>query len=124
MGSIAGPNEIKSYVDSGELKVLANLGSSKTDEFGDIAFIKELKPSYPGFDTWTAIVAPKGTPKEITDLLAEVFDKTLQDPEVIANFRKTGTEPAYAGPEELGKLIETSAKASKEVMLKAGIVKE
>ncbi|WP_338824705.1 hypothetical protein MHOCP_03040 [Moorella humiferrea] len=124
MGAIAGPNEIKSYVDSGQVKVLANLGSTKTDEFGDIAFIKELKPSYPGFDTWTAIVAPKGTPKEIIDILAEAFEKALQDPEVIANFQKTGTQPAYAGPEELRKIIETSAKVSKEVMLKAGIIKE
>lgn len=122
MGAIVMAQEAKPHTESGKIKVLANLGSSKADAYKDAAYLKD-KGGYPGFDTWTGIVAPKGTPKEIIDILAEAFKKSLQEPAVIDDFKKSGTEPAYAGPEELKKIIETSSKTAEEVMKKAGLVK-
>jgi tripartite-type tricarboxylate transporter receptor subunit TctC len=121
MGALVMVQEAKPHTDSGKVKVLANIGSTKTDVYKDAAFPKDK--GYTGFDTWTAIVAPKGTPKEIINVLADAIKKTLDEPQVIADFKKAGTEPAYAGPEELKKIIESSYKTAEETVKKAGLVK-
>ena len=121
MAAIVMVQEAKPHTESGKIKVLANIGSSKTDVYKDVPFLKDK--GYPGFDTWTGIVAPKGTPKEIIATLAEVFKKSLQEPQVIADFKKIGTEPSFAGPDDFKKIIETSYKSSEEVMKKSGLKK-
>jgi tripartite-type tricarboxylate transporter receptor subunit TctC len=122
MGSIISPQEAKPHTDAGKLRVLANLGSTKAEFYKDAAYLKEKGNGFPGFDTWTGILAPKNTPKEIVAILDEAFKKAMQNPEVIAEFKKMGTEPTYAGPEDFKKVIEEASKTSAEVMKKAGLV--
>ncbi|WP_062234614.1 Bug family tripartite tricarboxylate transporter substrate binding protein [Fictibacillus sp. FJAT-27399] len=119
MGAIVGVQEAKPHTDAGKMRVLANLGSSKTDVYKDAPFLKEK--GYPGFDTWTGILAPKNTPKDIVQALDKAFEKALQQPEVLAQFKKIGTEPTYAGPEEFKKIIKASTKTSAEIMKKSGL---
>ncbi len=121
MAAVVMVQEAKPHTDSGKIKVLANLGSSKTDVYKDAPYLKDK--GYAGFDTWTGIVAPKGTPKEIINILADAFKKSLQESQVIADFKKAGTEPSYAGPEEFKKIIEASYKTAEDVVKKAGLVK-
>ena len=51
---------------------------------------------------WAGIFAPKGTPKEIIDKLANALDRTLDDPGVAKRLAELGgsipdQERAYAG---------------------------
>ena len=57
-----------------------------------------------GFDqtTWTALYAPKGTPKPIVDHLAKSLQEAVQDPQFKASLEKVGSSPmpkARATPE-------------------------
>ena len=57
---------------------------------------------------WSAIFAPKGTPKEALDKLTVALDKALNDPEVTKRLVMLGgTVPAKQerGPAYLGKLL-------------------
>jgi tripartite-type tricarboxylate transporter receptor subunit TctC len=123
MGAVVGLQEAIPHTESGKLRVLANLGSSKADAYKDAPFLKETEKGFPGFDTFTGVLAPKNTPKEVIDTLDQAFKKALQEPTLIEEFKKIGTEPTYAGPEEFKELIKQSSKTSEEIMKKAGLVK-
>ncbi|NHM31365.1 Bug family tripartite tricarboxylate transporter substrate binding protein [Neobacillus terrae] len=123
MGAVVGLQEAMPLTQSGKIRVLANLGSSKADAYKDAPFLKETEQGFPGFDTFTGILAPKNTPKEVIKILDEAFKKGLKDPKLIEELKKIGTEPTYAGPEEFKKIIKTSAKTSEEIMKKAGLTK-
>ncbi|MBP1154968.1 MULTISPECIES: tripartite tricarboxylate transporter substrate binding protein [unclassified Paenibacillus] len=123
MGTIISPQEAKPHTDAGKLRVLANLGSTKTEFYPEAPFLKESGSGFPGFDTWTGILAPKNTPKEIITILDDAFKKAMQDQSVIDEFKKMGTVPTYAGPDDFKKVIEEASKTSAEIMKKAGLVK-
>ncbi|GAB7386682.1 tripartite tricarboxylate transporter substrate binding protein [Bacillaceae bacterium] len=120
-GAVVLVQEAKPHTDAGEFRVLANLGTTKIDAYKDVPFLKEK--GFVGLDTWSGVVAPKNTPKEIVAILNEAFEKALQDPEVVEQFKKIGIEPAYAGPEEFKKIIESTSATTAEVMKKAGLIK-
>ena len=56
-----------------------------------------------GFEmtAWTAIYAPRGTPKEIVDQLNAEVVKILALPEIRASLLQLGFEPAGGTPEQL-----------------------
>lgn len=58
----------------------------------------------PGFDpsTWSAIIAPRGTPADIVALLRQEINAVLQEPEVRAGIEKTGSEVFQFASAEAG----------------------
>jgi len=62
------------------------------------------------FSAWNAMVAPKGTPKEIVDKLADALGKALDDPttkERYVELGSTAPQGADRGPAGLQKLVES-----------------
>jgi len=94
--------EIKGQAE--ELRILANLGTTKADFYRDVPTIKEL-----GYNTATEVyfglIAPKDTPPKVVEVLHTAFKQALDDEEVRANFAKVGLIVSYAGPEEFQKEI-------------------
>ena len=69
-------------------------------------------PEY-DMSVWSAILAPKGTPRPIVDVLAAALDKTLDDPEVAKRLAILGgivPPKAERGPDYLRKLVATDIK--------------
>lgn len=72
---------IKAYVVSGD---------ERSPALPDVPSAKESGlPNYK-VNIWSAMFAPKGTPKEIIDKLASALSKTLDDPAVSAKLAKLG----------------------------------
>ena len=70
---------------------------------------------------WSAVYAPKGTPKEVIARLAGVLDKALDDPATAEKLGKLGgTVPPKAdrGPEHLKKTV------AQDIVYWAPILKE
>jgi tripartite-type tricarboxylate transporter receptor subunit TctC len=44
--------------------------------------------------SWTGMMAPAGTPKEIIDRMAAEFARALKDPQFVELMQKAGVEPA------------------------------
>jgi tripartite-type tricarboxylate transporter receptor subunit TctC len=120
-GAIVSVQESKPHTDSGKLKVIANLGTSKTDTYKDAAFLKDK--GFAGFDVWTGLVVPKDTPKEIVDILSDAFKKAMADQEVKDQIVKFGIDPAYADSEGFKKIINETAVSTNEVAKKIGLSK-
>jgi len=91
-----------------KVKGLAIAGPSRLAAIPDVPTAKEA--GVPGFqlNIWSAIYAPKGTPKDIVAKLADALDKALDDPATAEKLGKLGgTVPPKAerGPDYLRKTV-------------------
>jgi tripartite-type tricarboxylate transporter receptor subunit TctC len=73
--SVTGP------ITSGAIKAYAVSSPQRLATLPDVPTAKELGVDYT-MDIWAGIFAPKGTPHDIIDKLADALDKSLDDPAV------------------------------------------
>lgn len=118
-GAIVNVNEAKPHVDAGKLRVLVNLGTSKVEAYKDAMFLKDK--GFVGLDSWSGVVVPKDTPKEVVDTLRDVFNKAMKDPSIKDEFNKLGVEPAYTDGEQFANVVADSNKLSGELVKKLGM---
>jgi tripartite-type tricarboxylate transporter receptor subunit TctC len=65
--------------------------------------IPALADTLPGFDitSWNGFVAPKGTPKEITERLSKALQEVLAEPALIKRFEEMGAESTPSTPDQM-----------------------
>jgi tripartite-type tricarboxylate transporter receptor subunit TctC len=95
-------------IQGDKVKGLAIAGPNRLAAVPDVPTAKE--DGVPGFELniWSAVYAPRGTPKEIIGRLADALDKALDDPATAEKLGKLGgTVPPKAerGPAHLGKTV-------------------
>jgi tripartite-type tricarboxylate transporter receptor subunit TctC len=91
---------------SGSIRMLAVSSGTRSREAPEVPTIAES--GYPGYDftSWTGMMAPAGTPKEIVDRMAVEIARAFKDPQFVANMQKAGVEPAPdASPAEFSAFI-------------------
>ena len=78
---------------------------------------------YPGFDavSWTGLMAPAGTPKEIVDKIGAEMVRAVKDPKFVEQIVKAGNDPLGYGPEEFAKMIAAEIPAWGEAVRSAGV---
>jgi tripartite-type tricarboxylate transporter receptor subunit TctC len=72
-------------------------------------------------DTWYALYAPAGTPKDIVDLLAREIRKITERPDFKARVEQSGATIYYMGPDELTKYTEQEVAHWSGIIRKLGI---
>jgi tripartite-type tricarboxylate transporter receptor subunit TctC len=72
---------VTSQIASGAIKAYAVSSPERLATLPDVPTAKELGVDYT-MDIWAGIFAPKGTPAEIIDKLADALDRSLDDPGV------------------------------------------
>jgi tripartite-type tricarboxylate transporter receptor subunit TctC len=79
---------------AGLIRMLAVSSGTRSREAPEVPTIAEQ--GFPGFDmvSWTGMMAPAGTPKDIIDRMAAEFARALKDPQFIEHMHKAGVEPA------------------------------
>jgi len=82
------PGEAIAQLRSGQLKALGVMSDQRISYIADVPTLKEQ-----GFNvstgTWRGIGAPKGTPKEVLDILGKAFDQAMASAE-FKNFMAKG----------------------------------
>ena len=118
--TVAKISEVAALVKSGELRLLASFTDDRLEGFEDVPTLKES--GYPVlFGSARAIVAPKGTPKEIIQKLHDIFKQALESPENIEKSKNANLPLDYMSPEELGQYIKDQEKYIIEVKPTLGI---
>ena len=78
--------------------------------------------------TWTALFAPKGTPKPIVDKLNAAVDAAMRDPGIAKRLAELGADLPKAGderkPEALGKLVAAEVAKWTPLIRAAGVAAE
>lgn len=91
--------------DKPVFRVLGVYNTKRLAKFPDVPTLAELG-FYPNwYGSARALVAPKGTPKEVIDFYVDAFKKTMNDPETIAQHKKAGLDIEFMDDKELGDLI-------------------
>ena len=95
------------WVQQGKIKPLAVTSKQRVPELPNVSTVTEAGMPDLAVFTWTAVFAPAGTPKPITDRLETELQKALADPEVEATFRSNGYEMFPGSPATVTELIKT-----------------
>jgi tripartite-type tricarboxylate transporter receptor subunit TctC len=82
----------KAAIDSGTVKALAITGDTRSSAVPNIPTFKEA--GVPEFDlaSWTVMLAPKGTPRDILEVLRRQALSALDDPKVGTALTRQGVE--------------------------------
>jgi tripartite-type tricarboxylate transporter receptor subunit TctC len=97
----------KQHIDAGKMKLLATGGTERLKDYPKVATIAETLPGLYA-DTWMAVAAPPGTPKEITHKLSEAIAKGFQDPALRKRILALEAEPRGTTPEEMRDMVKRS----------------
>jgi tripartite-type tricarboxylate transporter receptor subunit TctC len=86
---------VTGYVKAGRLKVLAVSKAKRSTMMPDVPTIAEAG-NLPGYDMygWIGLLAPAGTPREVTTRLSTEVRKVLQTPDVMERFIALGMDSA------------------------------
>ncbi len=76
------PQEVEVQVKAGKAKILAVLAPKRLAEIPDVPTAEELGFKDLVFTIWRGFGVPKGTPKEVVNILRDGFKSVLDDPTV------------------------------------------
>jgi tripartite-type tricarboxylate transporter receptor subunit TctC len=82
----------KSAIDGGSVKAIAVTGDTRSAALPNVPTFKEA--GVPEFDlaSWTVMLAPKGTPKEVVDIVRKETLSIIDDPATRATLAQQGVE--------------------------------
>ena len=107
-------------IRAGRVKPLGVLSPQRAASFPDVPTLKEQGVEGMDFASWAGLLAPKGTPKEIVDYLAQQMDKVMQMPEVIAKLKSYDYIPHRTTRAEFAKLIDSDNKRWQRIVAETG----
>jgi tripartite-type tricarboxylate transporter receptor subunit TctC len=113
----------KSNIDAGKLKLLATGSRERLKDYPQIATIADTLPGVYA-DTWMAVAAPPGTPKEITAKVSQAIAQGFREPELRARIRALEADPLASTPDQMRELIHQSLETWGPVVEAAKIVVE
>jgi tripartite-type tricarboxylate transporter receptor subunit TctC len=122
MFDVIGP--LMSQVKSGNAKALAVAAKERVPAAGDVPTMAEA--GVPDFvsGTWSGIIAPAGTPKEIVDRVAAEAKKALTDPDLKKKLDDQGIVPMGTTSDEFRAFVTDEIARWKKVITDAGIKME
>ncbi|MCD9121082.1 MULTISPECIES: tripartite tricarboxylate transporter substrate binding protein [unclassified Cupriavidus] len=87
------------HIKAGKVRALGVSSARRSPFAPDIPAIGETVPGYSG-DLWVGLFAVKGTPKEITQKLAQTMQAALADPALREKLGAQGAEALSATPQQ------------------------
>ncbi|QVQ28850.1 Bug family tripartite tricarboxylate transporter substrate binding protein [Achromobacter deleyi] len=93
-------------VKAGSLRALAVTTRERSTELPDVPTVAETT-SFKGYEinTWNALMAPKGTPDAVVDVLNKAVARALAMPALQTRFKGEGATPGASSPAELGQFV-------------------
>ncbi|WP_093797011.1 Bug family tripartite tricarboxylate transporter substrate binding protein [Sporomusa acidovorans] len=114
---------IKEHITSGNVRVLAVASEKRSTipELKDVPTLKEQGINVT-FSIWQGIAAPKTLPTDVKIQLAEIFKKTVNDPEFKNLAEEMGMSVDYIGPQEFSEKWINEYTRLEKVLKETGIV--
>src|SRR6201989_2532237 len=119
-----GLGTVASLVRGGNLKLIGVTTEKRLPQFPDVPTVAES--GLPGFffNSWFAILAPAGTPKEIIARLNAEVLKALTDPDVRRRLDEVGLAPRGSSADELRSMTQDQLAKYARVIKEMGIINE
>jgi tripartite-type tricarboxylate transporter receptor subunit TctC len=105
---------------AGKIKFLAIAAPQRLPAYTDVPTVAEAGgPQDFEIGGWTAIAAPKGLPKAVTDKITQDIARALAEPDVREKFLSFGYEPFTPTREQFNAYIQAESTRQAEVIRKA-----
>jgi tripartite-type tricarboxylate transporter receptor subunit TctC len=114
----------KSMIEGGQVKFLATLGEARAPApYDKVPTVKEL-----GYDvSWEStnfLMGPPKLPKEIVTILVNTFEKAVKESEFVKYANERNARWEWIPPDKMVAAFDKRRDAVREIMRKAGILKE
>jgi tripartite-type tricarboxylate transporter receptor subunit TctC len=97
----------KQHIASGKMKLLATGGQERLKDYPKVATIAETLPGLYA-DTWMAVAAPPGTPKDVTAKISGAIAKGFEDEALRKRIFALEAEPLGTTPEKMREMVKKS----------------
>jgi tripartite-type tricarboxylate transporter receptor subunit TctC len=92
------------HIEAGKLRPLAVTTATRSPELPDVPTVAETIPGYEA-SAFFGLVAPKGTPPEVVDVINKQVNAALKDPGMLKKLSDLGGIPIPGSPADFGKLL-------------------
>ncbi|MFZ5946177.1 MAG: tripartite tricarboxylate transporter substrate binding protein [Bacillota bacterium] len=110
------------HVKEGTLTVLATMTDERIPVISGVPTFKELGYDVK-YESWRAVVVPKGTPAPIVEKLREVGKKAYDNPEFLKWANEANIDPYYMDYQKTIKHLEDQYPMVENIMKKFGLIK-
>jgi tripartite-type tricarboxylate transporter receptor subunit TctC len=117
-------NNVKNFIASGKLKLLAVAEPQRYAGLPDVPTVGETVPSFIPPPTWNAIVGPAGLPRAIVERLNGAFVKSMESPDVRAFLEQNGAVSRTGTPEDLAQTLRSDFEIAARQLKAAGVQAE
>lgn len=107
--SFSGVAGATGFVKSGRLRPLGVTSLKPVAALPGVPPIADVLPGYE-FSAWFALVAPRGTPRDIINVLNQQFVKAIRSDDLKRRFEQEGIDAIGGTPEQLGVHLESELK--------------
>ncbi len=97
----------KQNIDSGRLKLIATGSRARLKDYPKVATIAETLPGVYA-DTWMAVAAPPGTPKEVARKVSDAIGQGFRQADLKARILALEAEPLGSTPEQMREMVQQS----------------
>jgi tripartite-type tricarboxylate transporter receptor subunit TctC len=106
---------------SGKIRMLAVSSGTRSRQAPEVPTVAES--GFPGYAaaSWTGLLAPVGTPKNIVDRIAAEFARAVKDPKFVEQLDTNGVEPLGLTPDEFAKFLADDIALWAEAVKVAGV---
>lgn len=118
--SLANPTPFLPHVQSGAMRILGVYEDQRIDVFPDAPAVKEIAPGVHNLDSYYFIFAPKGTPKNIVQILHDAFLKAEKTASYQKWCKENGMLLDYKGTDDLKKVLDGDY-AFYDALIKRGV---
>jgi tripartite-type tricarboxylate transporter receptor subunit TctC len=117
-------SNVADHIRSGRVRVLGVADATRVHEFPDIPTVSEA--GLPGFyaSPWYGVLAPKGTPKELSARISADIARAVATPEMHNQLMQLYYRPETSTPDQFEKLIADDIRRLGTVIRSAGITAE
>jgi tripartite-type tricarboxylate transporter receptor subunit TctC len=100
-----GTSVLLPLIESGKLRALAVTSAMRLPQLPDVPTMTES--GFPGFvsTSWTGLLAPAHTPREVIDTLNAQINEGLKTPDLKAALAKVSNEPVGGTPQDFANMI-------------------
>lgn len=120
---ITGLIEALPHVKEGRMRAIAVTSAARSPALPGIPAVAEAVPGYE-LPIWYAVLAPRGTPPEVVDLLAAEMTPLRAGTPLAARMEASGATLLLDGPTPLARRLEREVALWKDVLPAAGIKPE
>jgi tripartite-type tricarboxylate transporter receptor subunit TctC len=108
------------HARSGALRPLAVSSERRVAQMPDVPTF--IESGFPGYKvlTWNGLMAPAGTPKDITERLAQEVARTVKDPQLAEKLAGIGVDPLGNTPDAFAAMVAADIALWKEAVRVAG----